>query len=235
MELIKIVLSSVLSIAAIFILTKLIGNKQLSEAHIFDYINGITVGSIAAEMATSLENDVFKPLVAMVVYTIFVISISYLDRKSLRLRRIFSGKSLVLYDSGKLYYDNFKKTGIDINEFLVSCRLNGFFDLNEIHTAIFETNGKISFLPNELNRSLQPKDTNLVVSQSRIMTNLIVDGKIIEGNLQKCKKTKEWLFNNLKKQNAGNIDDIFLASYDGENKFNIYKKTNEKNNRSPFE
>lgn len=235
MELIKVVLSSVLSIAAIFILTKLIGNKQLSEAHIFDYINGITVGSIAAEMATSLENDVFKPLVAMVVYTIFVISISYLDRKSLRLRRIFSGKSLVLYDSGKLYYDNFKKTGIDINEFLVSCRLNGFFDLNEIHTAIFETNGKISFLPNELNRSLQPKDTNLVVSQSRIMTNLIVDGKIIEGNLQKCKKTKEWLFNNLKKQNAGNIDDIFLASYDGENKFNIYKKTNEKNNRSPFE
>lgn len=235
MELIKIVLSSVLSIAAIFILTKLIGNKQLSEAHIFDYINGITVGSIAAEMATSLENDVFKPLVAMVVYTVFVITISYLDRKSLRLRRIFSGKSLVLYDSGKLYYDNFKKTGIDINEFLVSCRLNGFFDLNEIHTAIFETNGKISFLPNELNRSLQPKDTNLVVSQSRIMTNLIVDGKIIEGNLQKCKKTKEWLFNNLKKQNAGNIDDIFLASYDGENKFNIYKKTNEKNNRSPFE
>ena len=235
MELIKVVLSSVLSIAAIFILTKLIGNKQLSEAHIFDYINGITVGSIAAEMATSLENDVFKPLVAMVVYTIFVISISYLDRKSLRLRRIFSGKSLVLYDSGKLYYDNFKKTGIDINEFLVSCRLNGFFDLNEIHTAIFETNGKISFLPNELNRSLQPKDTNLVVSQSRIMTNLIVDGKIIERNLQKCKKTKEWLFNNLKKQNAGNIDDIFLASYDGENKFNIYKKTNEKNNRSPFE
>ena len=235
MELIKVVLSSVLSIAAIFILTKLIGNKQLSEAHIFDYINGITVGSIAAEMATSLENDVFKPLVAMVVYTIFVISISYLDRKSLRLRRIFSGKSLVLYDSGKLYYDNFKKTGIDINEFLVSCRLNGYFDLNEIHTAIFETNGKISFLPNELNRSLQPKDTNLVVSQSRIMTNLIVDGKIIEGNLQKCKKTKEWLFNNLKKQNAGNIDDIFLASYDGENKFNIYKKTNEKNNRSPFE
>ena len=235
MELIKVVLSSVLSIAAIFILTKLIGNKQLSEAHIFDYINGITVGSIAAEMATSLENDVFKPLVAMVVYTIFVISISYLDRKSLRLRRIFSGKSLVLYDSGKLYYDNFKKTGIDINEFLVSCRLNGFFDLNEIHTAIFETNGKISFLPNELNRSLQPKDTNLVVSQSRIMTNLIVDGKIIEGNLQKCKKTKEWLFNNLKKQNAGNIDDIFLASYDGESKFNIYKKINEKNNRSPFE
>lgn len=235
MELIKVALSSVLSIAAIFILTKLIGNKQLSEAHIFDYINGITVGSIAAEMATSLENDVFKPLVAMVVYTVFVITISYLDRKSLRLRRIFSGKSLVLYDSGKLYYDNFKKTGIDINEFLVSCRLNGFFDLNEIHTAIFETNGKISFLPNELNRSLQPKDTNLVVSQSRIMTNLIVDGKIIEGNLQKCKKTKEWLFNNLKKQNAGNIDDIFLASYDGENKFNIYKKTNEKNNRSPFE
>ena len=235
MELIKVVLSSVLSIAAIFILTKLIGNKQLSEAHIFDYINGITVGSIAAEMATSLENDVFKPLVAMVVYTVFVITISYLDRKSLRLRRIFSGKSLVLYDSGKLYYDNFKKTGIDINEFLVSCRLNGYFDLNEIHTAIFETNGKISFLPNELNRSLQPKDTNLIVSQSRIMTNLIVDGKIIEGNLQKCKKTKEWLFNNLKKQNAGNIDDIFLASYDGENKFNIYKKTNEKNNRSPFE
>lgn len=48
MEFIKIILTSVGSIIALFFSTKIIGNKQMSELSMFDYINGITIGSIAA-------------------------------------------------------------------------------------------------------------------------------------------------------------------------------------------
>lgn len=236
MDLLKIALSSVLSIIVIFILTKLIGNKQLSEANIFDYINGITVGSIAAEMATSLEKDILKPLVSMIVYTLIVMLIALLNRKSIKLRRIFSGKSIILLHDDKIYYDNLVKAGIDINDFLVQCRINGFFDIGEIQTAIFETNGKISMLPKESSRNLQPKDTKLKVEQSEIMANLIIDGKVIDENLNFCQKTKSWLSNILKKQfNLSKIEDIFLCTYDGKEKINVYKKVSEKNNDTPFE
>ena len=60
MEFIKIILTSVGSIIALFFSTKIIGNKQMSELSMFDYINGITIGSIAAEMATTIENDVWN-------------------------------------------------------------------------------------------------------------------------------------------------------------------------------
>lgn len=236
MTILKITISSLSSLVAIFILTKLIGNKQLSEANIFDYINGITVGSIAAEMATSLEGDVFKPLVAMIIYAFAVILISLLIRKSIFFRRIFSGKSIILLDSGKIYFDNLKKAGIDINSFLVQCRLAGYFDLDEIQTAVFETNGKVSFLPKEKYRNLRPDDTKLKVEQSQIMTNVIIDGKIVPGNLASCGRDRIWLQNEIKKQyGVSQMDGILLASFDGKNKLRVYKRIDEKNDKSPFE
>lgn len=236
MTILKIILSSLASLGAIFILTKLIGNKQLSEANIFDYINGITVGSIAAEMATSLEGAILKPLVAMIVYTVAVIFIAFLNRKSIFLRRIFSGKSIILLDKNKIYFDNLRKADIDINRFLVQCRLAGYFDLDEIQTAVFETNGKISFLPKEKFRNLRPDDTKLKVEQSEIMTNVIIDGKVVAQNLAACGRDRIWLQNELKKQyGLSETDNILLASFDGKNKLNVYKRIVEKNDKSPFE
>ena len=67
MDILKVILTSLLSVAALFILTKLMGNRQMSQLSMFDYINGITIGSIAAEMATALEKDFWLPLTAMIV------------------------------------------------------------------------------------------------------------------------------------------------------------------------
>ena len=66
MEILKVIFTSLLSVSALFILTKLMGNRQMSQLSMFDYINGITIGSIAAEMATSLENDFWLPPTAMI-------------------------------------------------------------------------------------------------------------------------------------------------------------------------
>ena len=67
MDFLYIVLASICSIVVLFLLTKIIGNRQMSQLSMFDYINGITIGSIAAEMATAIE-DVWQPLIAMIIY-----------------------------------------------------------------------------------------------------------------------------------------------------------------------
>ena len=145
MYLLRIASTSFASIIVLFLLTKIMGNKQISQFNMFDYINSITIGSIAAEMATDEVPDFFDPLIAMVVYTVVVVIIAYLTNKSLAMRRFFTGKSLILYDNGTLYRQNFAKSKLDINEFLMECRLAGYFDLSQIQTAIIEENGKISF------------------------------------------------------------------------------------------
>ena len=127
MHIFKIIYLSFGSLVILFILTKLMGNREMSQLTMFDYIVGITIGSIAAEMATSLENDFMEPVVAMIVYGLITISISYITSKSLKLRRFFNGKAKILLDNGKLYRKNFKSSKIDLNDFLMECRINRIF------------------------------------------------------------------------------------------------------------
>jgi uncharacterized membrane protein YcaP (DUF421 family) len=127
MDLLKIVALSFGSVIFLFILTKLMGNKEMSQLSMFDYIIGITIGSIAAEMSTALESDFMQPVVAMAVYAAVSIIISILSYKSLKLRRIISGNSLILLDNGELYRDNLKKAKLDLNEFLMQCRTSRIF------------------------------------------------------------------------------------------------------------
>lgn len=147
MILIKIVFLSLGSIIILFILTKIMGNREMSQLSMFDYIVSITIGSIAAEMSTSLENNFLEPVIAMVVYGIVATVISYFTCKSIKIRRIVSGRGKILYDNGKLYRKNLIKSKLDLNEFLMQCRINGYFNLADIQTAILEPNGRISFLP----------------------------------------------------------------------------------------
>ena len=83
MEIINVVFASIGSLVVLFLLTKIMGYRQMSQLSMFDYINGITIGSIAAEMATSLESDFLKPLVAMIIYGLSAVLISFFTSKSI--------------------------------------------------------------------------------------------------------------------------------------------------------
>lgn len=83
----------------------------------------------------------------MLVYAAAAISISLISNKSLKARKFLEGESLILYENGQLFKDNLKKSKMDLHEFLIQCRNNGYFDLSNLDTAILESNGKISFLP----------------------------------------------------------------------------------------
>lgn len=213
MEVMKIIALSIGSMIVLFILTKIMGQREMSQLSVFDYIIAITIGSIAAEMATSLEENFVQPLVAMIVYALINLAISFLNTKFAKLRPIFSGKTLVLYDNGTLFKENFKKAKIDLNEFLVQCRTNGFFDLTEIKTALLEENGKISFLPYSDRRPANPNDFSIKPKEDEILTNLILDGKVMEENLKELGLDKIWLMEMLQKQGIIKIDNIFLATY----------------------
>ena len=202
----------------------------MSQLSIFDYFITITIGSIAAEMSTSLENNFMQPVVAMIVYALITLIVSYLNTKFVKLRPILSGKTLILYDNGTLFKENFRKAKIDINEFLVQCRTSGFFNLSDIKTSLLEENGKISFLPYSDKRPANPSDLNIKPKEEGIITNLILDGKIMEENLKELKLDKIWLMEMLQKQGIVKTDNIFLATYNTDGNLSAYLTNNTKSN-----
>src|SRR5574344_1157250 len=145
LQILKIIILSFTSLLVLFIITKILGDRQISQISLFDYIVGITLGSIAAEMATNLE-EFWKPLIAMIIYAAVTLIISIISLKSIKVRRWMSGKSMVILENGVIYQDNLKKSHMDIQDFLLQCRTQGFFKLSDIEIALLEYNGKISIL-----------------------------------------------------------------------------------------
>lgn len=235
MDILKIVSLSFGSLVILFILTKLMGNREMSQLTMFDYIVGITIGSIAAEMSTSLENNFMEPVVAMIVYGLVTVFISYITCRSLSLRRFFTGRARILLDNGKLYRKNFKSAKIDLNDFLMECRINGYFNLSDIQTAILEPNGRVSFLPKSLKRPANPEDLNLSPNPENVVINVILDGVLLKENLAKTGNNINWLENNLKKQGINDIKKVFLATCDSQNNLSVYVKLDKKNKHDYFE
>ena len=230
MEIIKIIGLSIGSILILFILTKIMGQREMSQLSVFDYFITITIGSIAAEMSTSLESNFMQPVVAMIVYALITFFVSILNTKFVKLRPILSGKTLILYDNGTLFKENFKKAKIDLNEFLVQCRTNGFFNLSDIKTALLEENGKISFLPYSDKRPANPSDFNMKPKEDEIVTSLVLDGKVMEENLKELGFDKLWLNQMLQKQGIIKTDNIFLATYNSDGNLSVYLTNNTKDN-----
>lgn len=200
------------------------GHKQISQLDFFDYIAGITIGSIAAEMATELEEP-WKPFVAMIIYGGATLLLSIIPIKFPRTRKYLNGTPTILMDNGKLYRENLKKAKLDLSEFMVMCRQQGYFDLTNIQTAIFEYNGKLTILPQSAQRPLTPNDMNLAPSQDMIFTEIIMDGRILDDNLKRMGLNTKWLENQLKQNHIRSADDIFLALCDKNLKFVYFMKT----------
>lgn len=206
----------------------------MSQLSMFDYVNGITIGSIAAEMATALE-EFSKPLTAMIVYAIMSVLFSLVSRKSLTLRRVLEGGTLILYDDGKLFRKNLSKAKMDVSEFLTECRSKGYFNLANIQTAILEPNGKISILPVSLQRPLTPQDMNLSPEQDKLTVNVILDGRILHYNLKYTGNDQIWLQKQLAAQGITDIANVFLATCDNKNSLSVYPKVNRAATQDIFE
>ena len=227
MEYLTICYQALFSIIALMILTKFMGYRQVSQFSMFDYINGITIGSIAAEMAIDLEGNFMKPFVAMVVYTIVVILLSKLSQKSIKLRRLINGKAITIYQDGQIYNENLRKAKMNVDEFLVECRVNGYFDLSQIDSAVLEPNGKISILPVTKDRPATPKDLGIEPTQEEIFANIIIDGKVMPENLKHIGRDMNWLNQKLDGQNIKKTEDVFLAICDKQDNFYVYPKVNQ--------
>ena len=210
MEFAKIVLSSLLSYAALFLCAKVIGRKQIAQLNFLDYITGITIGSIAAELATDLEN-MWKPLAAMGVYALLTWLLSLIGKRAARSRKFLDGTPTIIMQNGKLYRSNMKKAKLDLSEFMVMCREQGYFNLADIHTAVFEYNGKLTILPVSKKRPATPEDMKLSPEQETLSTEVIMDGRILEENLKRMGLNAAWLDKQLRTQGVHDAKAVFLG------------------------
>ena len=221
MELLQVAVTSVVSFLVLFFLAKIMGHRQIAQLSVFDYINGITIGSIAAELATELEKPL-RPLLAMVIYALLTVLLEALALKYQRLRKFISGTPSIILDNGKLYRENMKKARLDLTEFLIQCRQQGYFDLGAIQTAVYESDGRLTILPVAERRPATPEDLGVAPEKEQFFTEVIMDGRILGGNLQRMGVNETWLEKQLQAQGYHSAKEIYLGLVDGNKQLSLY-------------
>ena len=222
LEALSIIPRSLFSLLTLFLITKLIGKKQVSELSLFDYVIGISIGNFTAEMTMGLNNQYINGVVAIFTFGIISWLVSRLTMKSIILRRILIGTPTIIIQEGKIIKENMKKLNIDINDLLEQCRNNGTFDISQIEYAIMEVNGKISIMLKPEYNPVTMNDMNLKPTLQDLCANVIIDGRIMMKNLNNMNKSKQWLLKELKVKGY-NLEDILLATLDINEKLTVYE------------
>lgn len=211
-EILSVVIKSLVAAFVLFILARLMGKKQISQLTFFDYVVGISIGSIAAAASVDKRIPIHDGIASMVVWAIFPILFSYITLHSIFARKLFDGKPRVLVRSGKIVESNMKKSKFTVNDLLEELRLKDIFDISEVDYAILETNGKLSVLKKNI-----PQNRGICI-------NVIIDGNLMNSNMKELNIDEAWLLNELSKFGISSVQDILLANCDINHKLYVDRK-----------
>ncbi len=221
-----VLINAVVSFVYLFIISKILGKKQIAQLEFIDYAVGISLGSIAAEMATDTENPFYYYLIAMTIFLVLALVVSVFGRKNSFLKRLLKGKPATLIYEGKIDYDQLRRSNIDVNDLLSMLREKNYFDINDVAYAIFEPSGELSVLPKGNQKPVVLQDVNReAIEQSSLTNVIIVDGEISKSGLTEANQTEQWLFDRLSIGDKKDLQNIILATYDDNtDTFNVHLK-----------
>ncbi|MBM7649848.1 uncharacterized membrane protein YcaP (DUF421 family) [Bacillus ectoiniformans] len=207
---IEVIIRSAAFLFVLFVVTKVMGKRQISQLSFFEYITGITIGSIAAEVSMSREREVADGLAAVMVWGLIPLAAGYIALKSRSMRKIIEGESTVFIKDGKVLEENLKREKYSTDELLSLLRKKDIFHVADVEFAILEEDGSLNALLKKDKRPLTRQDANLPSMIQKEPESVIMDGRLILSALQLSGKTKEWLDEQLASMNV-TIENVFLG------------------------
>ena len=221
-----VLINSAVSFVYLFVISKILGKKQIAQLEFIDYTVGISLGSIAAEMAINTETPFYFFLIAMTIFFVLALLVAIVGRKNTFLKRILKGKPATLIYDGKINYKELKKNKIDVNDLLSMLREKGYFDISDVAYAVFEPSGDLSVLPVGAQKPLVMEDLDKSKIKRASLANVVIaDGAVSLSGLAEICQDEDWLFRRLKITDKQALNNIILAVYDGEtDTFDVHYK-----------
>ncbi len=204
----------------LFTITKILGKKQMAQLSMFEYVTGITIGNIGAELVLDMNQKVYLGVIAIIATAFVPYASSFITMKSKLLRNVLDGKGKVFIKGGKVYEDNLRKEKVTIDEFLEMLRKQGIFDLDEVEYACLEANGSLSVLLKKENRPVTLKDLGIYAPPEEESHTVIMDGVILDDALERAGKSKAWLRKQLENQGLTH-EDVFIGQVDASSQVKV--------------
>jgi len=228
-DFLEITIRAILAYFTLLLLARLMGKREISQLTFFDYIVGISIGSITGNLITNTTLSFLTLLPAIIVFSSLQIIISYITLKSPSLRTLFKGTKTVLIENGNINEKNMRKTRINLDELTSKLREKNVFKFQDVEFAFIETDGQFSVQKKGNKQPVTPSDLNMPTEYSGYSPLLIEDGVINEQVLRNKGLTKSWLKQQLSDQGVLDINQVMLGQID--NMGNLYIDLSEEKNQ----
>ncbi|WP_018752418.1 DUF421 domain-containing protein [Paenibacillus sanguinis] len=217
---VEIILRTLLAAVVLFIITRLLGKRQISQLSFFEYTTGITIGSLAAYISLDVDVEWYIGLVAVGVWFLISISVEYVQLKSKRFRSWIDSSSTVLIQDGKILEGNLKKERLTNEELLEQLRKKSIFKTAEVEFAVMEPDGQINALLKTEHQPLTPAQLGLKVPPEPEPQTIILSGNIMNEPMAALGLSHRWLNNELKKLGVS-LEQVNLGQVDAYGQFYV--------------
>lgn len=211
----------------LWIFTRFLGKTQVGQLTFYEYINGITIGSIAGNIVAAEPDKVWSHFYDLVLFALLTYIFSFLTLNNRSLRKVIEGEPTLIIENGILVKENMKKLRYDLDELKAQLREQGVLDITEVQFAILETTGGLSIIKKAQEQPVTKSDLGLAPNEATLPIELIMDGEVIDEHLTSNNISLTWLESELAKQGIQNKDDVLYAVIDSKGKLFISKGKNQ--------
>lgn len=210
---------------SLLIFTRILGKTQVGQLTFYEYVSGITIGSLAANIAAADVDKVWNHYYDLVLFVALTYSVSLVTIKSRPLRKLIDGSPTIVIENGKIIEENMHGLRYDIDELNGHLRQQGVLDTAEVQYAILETTGDLSVIKKADYQPLTKSDFNIHLPDPSFPVELIMDGVVIERNLSKQNHSKAWLEKQLADKNIADVSQVTYAGIDSKGQLFVNRKT----------
>jgi uncharacterized membrane protein YcaP (DUF421 family) len=219
-----IILKTTLAFLLLLILARFLGKKQMSQMTFFNYMTGITIGSLAANIISNNDNSLLEEILGLVWWSALTILLTYATLKSESLRTLVDGEPVILIKNGLIQKESLKATKISLVDLSMMLREHYIFSITEVDYAILEPDGQLSVLKKSSQLNLTRADMDIVTPNPMYLPcQIITNGKIYYENLKNNNLDIKWLNDQLKTQNINNINQVLYAELQSDGSLYIDK------------
>ncbi|QAS54361.1 DUF421 domain-containing protein [Halobacillus litoralis] len=197
--------------STLYFLARVLNKKLISQMTFFDFVAGITLGSMTATLTFSVNVSLGKGVFGLILFALLVLIIDVLCLKNFHLRKVFNSEPTVLMDNGKVLENGMKKVRFTVDELLIQLRKKNVFHFSDVESAVLETDGSVSVLKKAGRQTITQQDLNIIKKTAGLPQIVMIEGNVLPYSLKSMGKDESWLKNQLKQRGISDLTDVIVA------------------------
>lgn len=220
MEYTSAIIRAAIAFVVLWAVARVLGHKQIGQLTLFDYITGITIGSLTAALV--VEEHWPPLLLGIGTWTLLAVLMDLLNLKGRTLHRLTDATPIILIRNGQILEKGLRRARMNVQQLTSLLRQAGYFTTQEVEFAILETGGALSVLPKSQYRPVQPRDLGLSTAYEGLPIQVMHEGRHIPVALNQAGLSEEWLLGELAKQQAA-PEEVFAAWLDSQGQLLVHR------------